>query len=236
MKLTWVLGIAAAVFLHVFILLFGGLFFPHAAASNASITPVDLLDDLDETKPKDQPIDEEKPQEEIETDTEKPPDAAEIVKSLDVAPVNDAPALEAASLSAIEAALNGQTGGGDFGEALSFASGGRIGGTGKPGSLGDGAEQVFSMADIDQKPRAVFQTAPTYPSELRSKKVEGAVIVIFVVDATGKVSDPRVEKSDNPAFDKPALDSVRQWKFEPGVKAGKRVPCKMRQPIRFQPR
>jgi TonB family protein len=236
MKLTWILGIVSAVLLHVFILFFGGLFFPGATESHASATPVDLLDDVEETKPKDEKVDEQKPEEEIEADTDEPPDAADIVKSLEVAPVNDAPALEAASLSAIEAALNGRGGSGEFGEALSFASGGRIGGTGKAGAIGDSQDQVFSMADIDQKPRAVFQTAPSYPSELRAKKTEGSVSVIFVVDAAGKVVDPRIEKSDHPAFDKPALDAIRQWKFEPGVKGGKRVPCKMRQPIRFQPR
>jgi protein TonB len=55
------------------------------------------------------------------------------------------------------------------------------------------------------------------------------------VEASGKVADPRVEKSTHTAFDKPALDAVKQWKFEPAVKAGQRVACKMRVPIRFQP-
>lgn len=236
MKIGWILGIASAVLLHVFVLLFGGVFFLDGEEVGKSSTPVELLDEMEETKPKDKPIDEPKDPEELEADAEKPPDAAEIMKSLEMAPINDAPALEAASLSAIEAALNGQGGSGDFAEAVSFASGGRIGGTGQAGRLGETADNAFSMAEIDQKPRAVFQSAPMYPAELRDKKVEGSVIVIFVVDASGKVLDPRVEKSDHPAFDKPALDAVRQWKFEPAVKGGKRVPCKMRLPMRFQPR
>jgi soluble P-type ATPase len=36
---------------------------------------------------------------------------------------------------------------------------------------------------MDQKPRAVFQSAPTYPAAMRGKKVEGVVTVVFVVDA-----------------------------------------------------
>ena len=63
----------------------------------------------------------------------------------------------------------------------------------------------------------------------------GVVSVIFVVDASGKVVNPRIEKSSNAAFEKPALDAVKQWKFEPAVKGGQRVACTMRQPIRFQP-
>jgi protein TonB len=172
----------------------------------------------------------------MKAEEEKPPDAAEISRDLDAPPMNDAPALDAASLSSIEAALNGQgAGGGDFAEALSFASGGRINGMGKAGAAEDGAEGAFSLAEIDQKPRAVYQVPPNYPAELRGKKVEGVVTIIFVVDAEGKVANPRVEKSTDRAFEDPAVTAVRRWKFEPAVRAGQRVACKMRVPIRFEP-
>ena len=58
---------------------------------------------------------------------------------------------------------------------------------------------------------------------------------VAYVPGTGKVTNPRVEKSTHPSFEKPALESVRKWKFEPAVRSGQRVPCKMRIPIRFQP-
>ena len=96
-------------------------------------------------------------------------------------------------------------------------------------------ESAFSLAEIDQKPRPVFQAAPVYPSEMRGKKVEGVVSVLFIVDAAGKVTNPRVEKSSHTAFDKPAMEAVKKWKFEPAIKGGQRVACKMRVPIRFQP-
>ena len=174
--------------------------------------------------------------EQIENESEKPPDMAEIMRNLEMPAVADAPALDAASLSAIEAALSGIAGaGGDFGQAMDFASGGKIGGTGKAGSTDDQFDGAFSLAEIDQKPRPVFQAAPVYPSEMRGKNVEGVVTVLFIVDATGRVGSPRVEKSTAAAFEKPALDAVKRWKFEPAVRAGQRVACKMRVPIRFQP-
>ena len=105
---------------------------------------------------------------------------------------------------------------------------------GKAGVLDEDLEKAFSLADIDQKPRAIFQAAPVYPAGKRALEV--VVSVVFVVDTTGKVTNPRVEKSTDPAFEKPAVDAVKQWKFEPAVKAGQRVSCKMRVPIRFQPR
>src|SRR6185369_10428178 len=119
--------------------------------------------------------------------------------------------LDAASLGAIEEALSGQGGGGgDFGGSANFASGGIIGGTGTGGAGNASLEQVFNAADIDQKPRAVYQSAPAYPAEMRGKKVEGVVTVIFVVESTGKVSDLKVESSSNPSFERPAVDAVRR--------------------------
>jgi protein TonB len=56
------------------------------------------------------------------------------------------------------------------------------------------------------------------------------------VDETGRVVNPRVEKASYPEFEKPALEAVRQWKFEPAIKGGKRVSCRMRVPFRFQPK
>jgi protein TonB len=78
--------------------------------------------------------------------------------------------------------------------------------------------------------------AGTFPQEMRSKSVEGVVTLIFIVDETGRVVNPRVEKASHPAFEAPALEALRQWKFEPAVKSGKRVSCRMRVPMRFQPR
>lgn len=236
MSLWTVLGIVGAVLLHAFILLFGGLIFPTCRPEESTVQEVELLGAEDPSAPE-----EEKPEqtpqdpEDLEADAEEAPDAAEIIKSLETPASMDAPALDAASLSAIEQALNGQGGGGDFADSLSFASGGRIGGTGTAGGLEQQAEDAFSIEEIDQRPRAMFQTAPVYPAELRAKKVEGVVSLIFVVDPSGKVQTPRVEKSTHPAFEKPALEAVRQWKYEPAVKGGQRVSCRIRQSIRFQP-
>src|SRR5438874_2401810 len=117
------LGIFGALLLHAGILLFGGLLFNPEKKDHGTLQQVELLseDDVkkkDEEKPKDLP-------EELKSEDEKPPDAAEIMRNLEPPVIaNDAPALDAASLSAIEAALNGQGGGGgDFASALDFTSG-----------------------------------------------------------------------------------------------------------------
>ncbi|MFN3533249.1 MAG: energy transducer TonB [Candidatus Brocadia sp.] len=238
MKFNLFFGIACALAFHAVIILFGGVMFIGHRENPGALQQVELLSHEDVEDKKEKPEDQKTVTEEtreMETESEQVPDASEIIRNIELSAATSAPELEAASLSAIEAALSGQaSGSGDFAEALSFSSGGRIGGLGKGGEMGGILESAFSLCEIDQKPRAVFQAVPVFPSEMRGKKLEGVVTVLFVVDANGKVAQPRIEKSSHPAFEKPALAAVKQWKFEPAIKGGKRVPCKMRVPIRFQ--
>lgn len=236
MKINLFFGIACALALHAVIILFGGVLFIGHKKDPGTLQQVELLSDEDVAAEKEKPEETvTEKTEEMEAESEQVPDASEIIRNIELSAATSAPELEAASLSAIEAALSGQAvGGGDFAEALSFSSGGRIGGIGKAGALDGSLESAFSLGEIDQKPRAIFQAAPVFPNEMRGKKLEGVVTVLFIVDTTGKVAQPRVEKSSHPAFEKPALAAVKQWKFEPAIKGGQRVPCKMRVPIRFQ--
>ena len=126
----------------------------------------------------------------------------------------------------------------DFAASAPLESGGRIGGKGAAGE-GDGAgggdalAEIFSLADLDQKPHPLFQAPPAYPAEMRQRKTQGQVTVLFVVDAMGRVQLPKIEASSHPAFEKPALDAIRQWRFEPGMRGGQKVQSRMRVPIRF---
>jgi periplasmic protein TonB len=128
-------------------------------------------------------------------------------------------------LSQLELALNPGVGGGwttaDFAVKLKSAAGG--------GADGD---NLFSLADLDQKPRAIYQLLPTMTPQMR-RKGGGTVYVLFVVDESGRVENPIVHESPDPVYDKPALDAVRKWKFEPGKRNGKPVRFRMRAPITF---
>jgi len=233
-------GLVLAILLHAAAILFGGLLLGESKDKEHRSTTreVELLSN-DSTEKKD-----EKPKEPVEktedmkTENEKPPDAESLMRDMQQSAAADSPGLDALSISAIESLLSGKTvsgGGADFGPGGSLMSGGRIGGTGRGRSMEDSKlENAFNPNEIDQKPRVAFQAAPVYPAEMSGKKVEGVVSVIFIVDASGKVLDLRVEKASHPAFEKPALDAVRQWRFEPAIKGGQRVACKMRVPIRFQ--
>jgi len=206
----------------------GGMLFPVSTFEKKKKVEAEQELDISNLKKPDT----EPPKEDVEQEKEPPPPAP-IMENVNIAApaMDDAPALSPMSLSDLESALAPGGGGGMFGGGGSFQSG-RIGGKGG-GGLGADMDQAFSMADLDQKPRAVYQPAPVYPAALRSRKIDGVVTVIFVVDANGRVANAKVEKSSDPAFDKPALDAVRKWKFEPAMKEGRKVSAKMRAPIRF---
>jgi protein TonB len=137
---------------------------------------------------------------------------------------DEAPPLD---LSQLEMALNpgmgGLDGAGDFAIKIAGAAGG-----------GDnGVDELFSLADLDQKPRPVFQQQPTLNALLK-KKLPGNVVVVFTVDQQGRVENPVVQSASDPAFEQPVLAAIKQWKFEPGKRSGKAVRFRMRQPFSFQ--
>jgi protein TonB len=164
--------------------------------------------DVADVPPPPPPPEEQKPEEEQEPE---PPQLTETAQPLD--------------LSQLELALNPGFGDGlfgDFGVKLVTEAAG-----------GDQLDQFFAIGDLDQKPRPIFQTPPTYPAELRRKNREGTVYVLFIVDRSGRVLSASVEKSTDSAFERPAVEAVRQWRFEPGMKNGQPVPFKMKVPITF---
>ncbi len=233
-----------ALALHAAILLFGGLLLFHKKDDEKKIREVDLLTTAAETKKEE----EKKKPEEKKPDEPPPDEAADLAEVQEAAPdlsqlsqleAPVVPALAAMSLSDLESALNPDldASGGFSAGAASLASGGRIGGTGTAGGsldLASDIDSVASVADLDQRPRAVFQTPPSYPQELRKRGIQGTVEVVFLVDTSGRVTSPRVDRSTDPAFEKPALEAVRQWRFEAGTRAGQKVSFKMRVPITFK--
>jgi protein TonB len=235
------LGIVGAILLHAGILLFGRLLLPHTEVAGGSRRDVEIVtEDVGADRPEQEQVPEDTP--ELEEQEEPPPDAESSsgpAESPVAGDANDGPALDAASLSALEASLSGAGGGGaDFGVGgTRLESGGRIGASGRGGALGgdEGFGGAFSMSEIDQRPRAIYQVAGAYPPEMRKTGTEGTVTLIFIVDETGRVANPKVERASHPEFSSPALDAVKQWKFEPAIKAGQRVSCRMRVTVRFQP-
>ena len=161
------------------------------------------------------PPPEEKEEEKAEDEPPPPPKLAEETPPLD--------------LSQLELALNVGMGGGIGGDfAVKLQVDTKAAATGTEG----GDDALFSLSDLDQKPRVIFQPSPSVAPKLR-KKTPATVYVIFTVDPRGRVENPLVQSSSNPEFDAAALAAVKQWKFEPGKRGGQPVRFRMRVPITF---
>jgi protein TonB len=120
---------------------------------------------------------------------------------------------------------------------VALGGGGLLPGSWLGAGAGDIAREIadaLDVADLDKPPALVSSIPPTYPSELRRARVEGTVMLVFVLTEEGRVEDPRVESSSQVEFEKPALDAVRRWRFKPGMKDGVAVRTFMRLPIRFR--
>ena len=83
-------------------------------------------------------------------------------------------------------------------------------------------------------PRVTFQQRPIYPWAMQASQMRGEVLVDFIVDIEGRVRNPFVVRSLNPAFDDPAIDAVRKWRFDPGLHGDRPVATHMQVPIVFE--
>lgn len=80
-----------------------------------------------------------------------------------------------------------------------------------------------------------LQTQIRYPSDARKMKVEGRVVVSFVVDKDGWVTNVSVLKGVFPSLDREAVRVVSGMaRWNPGMQNGKPVKVKYSLPISFR--
>ncbi len=91
---------------------------------------------------------------------------------------------------------------------------------------------VKAEGDINP-PKLIKEVAPVYPEAARSAGVQGVVILSVRSDESGRVQDTMVLRSI-PLLDQAAIDSVRQWVYEPMIIDGKAVPVVFTVTVRFQ--
>jgi TonB family protein len=103
-----------------------------------------------------------------------------------------------------------------------------------PTQVPDGPDSFFDLMDVDVRPKAIAQTAPVYPINQSNAGLTGAVRINFLIDAAGRVRNPYVVESNNPAFERPALDAISEWRFKPGEKNGHAVTVRAEQVIEFR--
>lgn len=81
---------------------------------------------------------------------------------------------------------------------------------------------VVAIGEI-KPPRLIKEVPPVYPEIALQSLVRGTVVLGVRVDTHGKVTDVKVLKSI-PLLNKPAVDAVKQWIYEPFILDGKPTP------------
>lgn len=186
------------------------LVLPMIQAINARESDNEIIVDFDTPNlpPPPPPTQEEEPEPEPEEE-EPPPELNEEPQPLD--------------LSQLELALNPSFGGGGWGADFTLELDNIAGNS-------EAMDEIFTLADLDQKPRVIYQPGPNVGDRVR-RKAPGTAYVLFIVNESGRVENARIQSSTDPIFERPALDAVKQWKFEPGRRKGEAVSFRMRVPI-----
>ncbi len=77
---------------------------------------------------------------------------------------------------------------------------------------------------ITREPSIISRATPVYPPEAHAQKREGSVWVRYRVAPDGRVSDAKVEKSTDSAFNQAAMSAMLKCRFKPARTAsGKAV-------------
>lgn len=81
---------------------------------------------------------------------------------------------------------------------------------------------ILQIAEVSTAPVPRSKSMPAYPEDARKQGIEALVVVKFVVDESGQVTDVKIVKG-HPLFDDVVLAAVRSWSFDPATLEGKPV-------------
>ncbi|HTC47046.1 MAG TPA: energy transducer TonB [Candidatus Aquilonibacter sp.] len=107
---------------------------------------------------------------------------------------------------------------------------GRGVGPGEGMGIGGG---VFRPGRGVTPPRPIYSPDPEFSEEARKAKYQGTCTLMIVVSADGKPTNIRVVNSLGMGLDEKAIETVRTWRFEPGMKDGHPVNVEMAVEVDF---
>jgi TonB family protein len=105
----------------------------------------------------------------------------------------------------------------------------------RPGDVSVEGAQVYNESVVDQTPERLSCPLPEYPSILRQARIEGRVLVQFVVGPDGAVESTSVEvlSASHRAFEAPATGMIERCTFRAGVVEGNAVRTLVQMPVIF---
>jgi TonB family protein len=108
-----------------------------------------------------------------------------------------------------------------------------------PVQLGEcgGARQTelpdFHLQKVDHLPEVVARVPPEYPEQAFQSRIDGIVSVLVLICADGSLQQAKVSRSV-PMLDQAALESVRQWTYQPATRGGTTVAAWLETQVEFR--
>ena len=100
---------------------------------------------------------------------------------------------------------------------------------------GDQTFSQFQRITKDMKPpKATDAPDPNFPDLPPDAEQHGTVVMLVGINAKGRVEVVRVLRSDQPAFETSAVNTVKKWKFRPAQKNGHAVPVQVTVEMKFE--
>lgn len=95
-------------------------------------------------------------------------------------------------------------------------------------------EPVYRVGGGVIAPRGTYMPNPEYTDRARKKKLQGTVMLEMVVTREGNADEVKVVRGFDPDLDQKAIDTVRQWRFDPGTKDSKPVTVQLNVEVTFR--
>jgi TonB family protein len=94
---------------------------------------------------------------------------------------------------------------------------------------------VYKVGQDVSAPKLISSVQPEFPQSARGEhdKWEGRCLVGLVVDETGMPQDVHIVRSLRQDFDEKSIEAVRQYRFQPAMKAGTPVAVSLKVEVKF---
>jgi periplasmic protein TonB len=115
---------------------------------------------------------------------------------------------------------NGTGGGGGIGSGEGGGVGSGKGPGFGPGEGGGTGGGVFHVGGGVSPPRPIYKPDPEFSEEARKAKYQGVCTLQMIVGVDGRPRDMKVLGSLGMGLDEKAIEAVKNWRFEPGMKDG----------------
>ena len=80
---------------------------------------------------------------------------------------------------------------------------------------------IFSVDELDERPRLLSGTRPRHPQNLLRERVEGRVELRVMIDVDGSVEVLEVVSSSRSEFERPAIQAAENFRYETPTAGGK---------------